>query len=236
MFEMGTMAEGSGALSRREFVTLAGAAAVTTLALGAVPGCAADDGAETGGVETPSTNYGGASEMGQRVLVGYATRTGSTVDVAQAIGEELGKRDLTVDVKPLKERPSLEGYDAVVLGSAVNGGAWLPEAVSFVESNRPALSAVPVAAFCVHIMNLGDDEKARSRRQNYLKAVRAIVTPVAEGFFAGIGPTREDSSLIMRWAFRAFGGGGEGDCRDWDAIRAWGATVELGSVTADSAL
>ena len=42
-----------------------------------------------------------------------------------------------------------------------------------------------------------------------------------EGYFLGKGPTAEDSSLITRWAFRAFGGSGEGDCRDWDRIREW---------------
>ena len=37
-----------------------------------------------------------------------------------------------------------------------------------------------------------------------------------------MGPTPEDTSLIARWAFKAFGGDGEGDVRDWDKIRALG--------------
>lgn len=66
--------------------------------------------------------------MNRRILVGYATRNGSTTGVAEKIGETLGERGYSVDVVPLKERSSPEGYDAVVLGSAVNGGQWLPEA------------------------------------------------------------------------------------------------------------
>ena len=66
----------SGAMTRREFVT-AGAVAAARAALAATGmlGAATDEGDE---VETPSTSYGGDGEMGKRVLVGYATRTGST--------------------------------------------------------------------------------------------------------------------------------------------------------------
>lgn len=165
--------------------------------------------------------------MSGRILVGYATRTGSTVGVAEAIGETLASRGFDVDVKPLRERPSLEGYDAAVLGSAVNGAAWLPEAIGYVESNRTALSKVPVAAFCVHIMNAGNDAKATKKRLAYLDEVRAEFTPVDEGYFLGKGPEAEDTSLIARWAFRAFGGSGVGDCRDWDKIRGWAAKAKV---------
>jgi menaquinone-dependent protoporphyrinogen oxidase len=207
-------------ITRRQFLIAAGVVAGGAIAFDLSRGVSGL-GETDEPVATPTRTYEGDGAMGKRVLVGYATRTGSTVGVAEAIAETLGERGFTVDLKALKERPALDGYDAVVLGSAVNGGQWLPEALRFAESNSAALRSIPTAIFSVHIMNLGADDKARAKRRAYHDAVQRLVTPSDEGFFAGKGPTADDTSLIARWAFKAFGGGGEGDCRNWNAIRAW---------------
>lgn len=206
-------------MDRREFVRL-GACAAAVLTLGGVTGCAGDEPE----VETPEWTFGEETEMSKRVLVGYATKNGSTVDVAKAIGEAIGKRGYAVDVKPLSSSPSVSGYDAVVLGSAVNGGQWLAEAVSYVERNARALSGLPVAAFAVHGMNAGDDEKQKAKRLAYLGAVRKHVKLADEGYFLG---KLDDMGAIARFAFKAFGGAGEGDMRDWAKIRAWGEKVSI---------
>jgi len=53
-----------------------------------------------------------------RVLVAYATRFGSTRDVAEAVASSLRAARLEADVAPVKEVRGLEGYGAVVLGTA----------------------------------------------------------------------------------------------------------------------
>jgi menaquinone-dependent protoporphyrinogen oxidase len=207
-------------MSRREFV-LAGATVVAGVAVMASTGCTTPQRIDNQTVETPSRTYRGGAKMSGRVLVGYATRTGSTIGVAERIGEVLGSRGFYVDVKPIRERPAVDGYDAVVLGSAVNGAALLPEALDFVETNRAKLSNVPTCVFCVHSMNGGADEKQTRKRLAYLDKVRSLVSPVDEGFFLGKGPDPDDTGLIARWAFKTFGGSGEGDMRDWDKISSW---------------
>ncbi|MHB1016510.1 MAG: flavodoxin domain-containing protein [Coriobacteriia bacterium] len=215
-------------MDRREFVRVGacgGALAVLTLTVGCAPSGAGVS--DEPSVDTPSFEYGEENGMSKRVLVAYATRTGSTTGVAEAIGRTLGERGYAVDVKPLREKPSPGGYDAVVMGSAINGAAWLPEAMSWLESNTTVLRDVPTAAFCVHSMNGGSDEKQTRKRTAYLDKVRSAVKPVAEGFFLGRGPSADDSSLIARWAFKTFGGTAEGDARDWDKIKAWAEGLKL---------
>ena len=163
--------------------------------------------------------------MPERVLVAYATHTGSTAEVATAIGEELRARGLDVDVAAMTEAGPVRGYQAVVLGSAVNGGRWLPEALEFLKDNQDALRAVPVVVFSVHIMNAGDEERSRRKRSAYLDDVRQVLRPLDEAFFLGIGPDPKKDSWLARWFFRRFGGAGEGDCRDWPKIRAWARDV-----------
>ncbi len=215
-------------ISRRDFLKRSAAGAGAAALAATSTACAASPD-KTGKleIETPSYQYG-AGDTSSRILVAYATRTGSTVGVASAIGEVLAARGFAVDVKPIRDAPSLDGYQAVILGSAINGGRWLPEATAYVQDHQQALSALPVALFCVHIMNLGDDEKAEKNRRAYLNPIREMVQPIDEAYFAGMGMNPDEEPAIVRWFYRTFEIGGEGDCRDWEKIRSWaeGARVE----------
>lgn len=161
--------------------------------------------------------------MDSRILVAYDTRSGSTVEVAKAIAEVLAARGILVDVKPVKEKPKVDSYQAVLVGSAIRFGAWLPEAVEFVKTNQAALNQVPVAVFTTHILNLGEDGQSRTNRLAYLAAVRPLLKPVAEVFFAGrLDP--EKLSLVERLISRMVKAP-EGDLRDWEKIRGWGQII-----------
>ncbi len=170
---------------------------------------------------------GGGPEMSTKVLVGYATRNGATASVAEQIGATLTERGLEVNVVPVAEYPSLDGYQAVVLGSAINGGKWLEPALDFVTANQEQLRALPVAVFCVHAMNTSETPKAIAKRHAYIDSVREAIAPAEEGYFAGVGPQQAGTNAFARWMFRAFGGDVEGDGRDWDKIREWAQALSL---------
>lgn len=157
--------------------------------------------------------------MNNRILITYASRSGSTVGVVDAIAVVLRKRGFLVMVEPIKENPSVKSYQAVIVGSAIRQGAWLPEAVTFLMANQEALRRVRVALFTVHALNRGDDEQSRRQREAYLDPLRSLVLPVAHVFFPGkIDPAR--LSLFDRLMVKALRAP-VGDFRDWAKINNW---------------
>lgn len=84
-----------------------------------------------------------------RVLVAVASRHGGTAGVAESVAEGLraGLPGAVVDVRRAAEVADLEGYDAVVLGSAVYFGHWLEEARELLLRCAIALWELPVWIF-----------------------------------------------------------------------------------------
>jgi menaquinone-dependent protoporphyrinogen oxidase len=163
--------------------------------------------------------------MNDRILVTFASRTGSTAGVAETIGKILAEGGTQVDVLPMKEVKDLAPYRAVVAGSAIRGAKWLPEAMHFVQTHQAELASKPFAAFLVCMtLAISDDETYRQHAANMLQPVRALVTPVSEGLFSGVLYLDKVPSLGAKIKFRlsiAMRVWSEGDHRDWEAIRAW---------------
>ena len=166
--------------------------------------------------------------MTDKILVTYASGTGWTIGVAEAIGRTLAEGGARVDVLPMAEVKDLAAYRAVVAGSGINAGGWLPEAMQFLHDHRAALASKPFAAFLVCMtLAMRNGERYRGHVANWLDPVRALVRPVSEGLFAG-GLEVRKVPASERLKFRLsvlLGAWKEGDHRDWDAIRAW--AVEL---------
>jgi menaquinone-dependent protoporphyrinogen oxidase len=168
--------------------------------------------------------------MTNRVLVTYASRTGSTAEVAQAIGKTLSEGGLQVDVMPMHEVADVTPYGAVVAGSAIRGSKWLPEAVQFIQTHRLELARKRFATFTVCItMAMKNAESYRSAVMGWIAPVRGMVRPLSEGLFAGrldFGkmPLNRDT-LLFRLSV-ALGVFPRGDHRDWNAIRAWAENLK----------
>jgi menaquinone-dependent protoporphyrinogen oxidase len=163
--------------------------------------------------------------MSNKILVTYASRAGSTAGVAEAIGQTLLESGAPVEVRPMQDVKDLAPYRAVVAGSAIQGGQWLPEAMQFMRTHQATLTRKPFAAFlvCMTLAMPGAD-KYRQGVADWLAPVRALVRPVSEGLFAGALDIGKVPSFRDRLKFRlsvAFGVWSEGDHRDWNAIRAW---------------
>jgi menaquinone-dependent protoporphyrinogen oxidase len=166
--------------------------------------------------------------MTNRILVTYASRTGSTIGVAQAIAAVLTESGAQVDVLPMPDVKDLSPYQAVVAGSPIQGGAWLPEAMEFIRNHQATLNKKPFAAFLTCMTLAIGNGKYRDHVTSMLQPIRSLVKTRSEGFFAGALDIPKIPSLSDRIKFRLsvlFGVWGEGDQRDWNAIRAWAATL-----------
>jgi menaquinone-dependent protoporphyrinogen oxidase len=159
--------------------------------------------------------------MSKRILVAYASGSGSTREVAAAIGEALAEGGARVDVEAVQDVSSVADYSALVVGSSIRGGRWLPEAVTFVAEFAGALAARPVAYFTTCLAMIKDTDENRRRTLAYMDPILSLapsVMLVDIGLFAG----SLDASRQIEIAGVP---GPYGDYRDWEAIDAWAAKL-----------
>ena len=76
--------------------------------------------------------------MTANILVTYSNRAGSTAGVAVAIAEILNQHGLPAEVVPMNDVRNLSGYSAVIAGSPIQAAKWLPEAIHFLNEQRPS--------------------------------------------------------------------------------------------------
>jgi menaquinone-dependent protoporphyrinogen oxidase len=191
----------------------------------------------------------------KRILVAYATMAGSTVDVAQAVGEEIAKSGVQVDVLPIGEVKDLAAYNGVVIGGPMIVN-WHRTASSFLKRHRTALQRIPLAVFvtAMSLTRTGEtsvdgvpvsvDEKLPkppeteghlkfreryARLANYIRPIlwaSRPVKPVSIGLFGG----RLEYGRLKWWAVlfvMLIVQAPAGDRRNWAAIRSWAAELPV---------
>jgi len=157
--------------------------------------------------------------MTVRILVAYATRNGSTAEIAEAIGKELEKAGPAVTVAEISTIRSLEGYTAVVIGGPLYMGRMDGPVIKFVKKFLVELAYVPVAVFAVGLAPKDPKPEAVGMAMVALAKATEPLTPVSSILFAGrLDPAR--LGFFMR-KFMEMAKIPYGDFRNWDAIAAW---------------
>lgn len=155
-----------------------------------------------------------------RVLVSSASKHGATDEIGQRITTTLESAGLLVVRVPPEAVVSVDGYDAIILGSAIYAGRWLGSARELVDRLGPDLRTKRVWLFSSG--PLGDPPKPVEEPVG-LAALIGATGAIEHRTFAGRIERANlgfGEKLVMS-VVRA----PEGDFRPWSDIDAWAEKI-----------
>lgn len=162
----------------------------------------------------------------QRVLVAYASRGGSTRELAEQVAQVFEQSGLSVDLQPASAIHDVGSYRAVVLGSALYFQHLMPEARQFLSAHAPLLAMRPLALFSVGAEMRKGTPEARAAAARWVgQSLGSLpeLQPIAIEHFAGAVELRR---LGLWWRLLVLATFGErGDWRDIAAVRAWSSAL-----------
>jgi len=171
--------------------------------------------------------------MNRKALVLYASKYGSTREVAEDIASTLRKSGLKIDLMDVRKVRALDAYGFIVLGAAIYYDHWHKDALNFLAKNQAALTSHSSECPRVVIFALGpthNDEKEWQYSRATLERELAKfpwLTPVAVEMFGGRYPTRLHfpDTLVAGLPASPLHGMPASDVRDWTAIRTWASSL-----------
>jgi menaquinone-dependent protoporphyrinogen oxidase len=172
--------------------------------------------------------------MSATILVTYATRYGSTEEVARVVAETLREHGLTVEVQHVRKVHNVQPYDAVVLGAPLYIGHWHKDAHRFLdkfadELAEPSPDKLPVAIFALGPLH-DDDAEFQGGLQQLHKELEKYpaLAPLAIELFGGkYDPERLNLAdrVLASLPVSPLHGLESSDVRDWPVIRIWAANL-----------
>jgi len=158
--------------------------------------------------------------MSASVLVTYATRYGSTAEVAGAVAEGLQTEGLAVTLQPVQQVSGLEDYTAVVLGAPLYMFRLHKKARRFLDRFRAQLENRPVAVFSLGPFH--DDEKEWKEAREQLDKELAKYPWLKPVSIEMIGGRFDPANLRFPFSWiPALKRMAPVDIRDWKALNTW---------------
>jgi len=157
------------------------------------------------------------------VAVAYASKHGSTRQIAERIAAVLRVEGIEADVGSAEKIGDLESYDAVILGSAVYMGRWRPEAWRFVRRHRERLTAVPLWLFSSGPVGKPGEEVPQTPAP--LRVYRTGERLEARGHVIFGGRVPDEPGGFLERSVANSVATKLRDSRNWDAIEAWARAI-----------
>ncbi len=164
--------------------------------------------------------------MDKKILVTYASKYGSTKEIAEKIGGVLRQAGFQADIVPVDGGTDLSSYQAVVLGSAVYIGKWQKEAVAFLQANEKALASRPVWLFSSGPSGEGDPVQLveGKRLPPDVQSIADRIRPRDITVFHG-NIDLAKINFMEKFAVKNVVKKPFGDYRDWTMIAGWAGKV-----------
>jgi len=155
----------------------------------------------------------------KKVLVTYATKYGTTAEIAGDIAKTLTASGLETDVIPVMEVGMVDEYDAIVIGSPLYIGKILVEAREFCKQYKPHLEGKWIAFFVDGVSLCNGNHKKQEAMFAAIDAMSLYIVVAEKAIFGGrlVRGVLSEADLQIATIANA----PEGDFRNPEDVRTW---------------
>ncbi|MCK5848953.1 MAG: flavodoxin domain-containing protein [Caldisericia bacterium] len=160
-----------------------------------------------------------------KVLIAYSSKYGSTREIAEHVCKILQTDGFDVNIEKASASLKMKNYDAIILGSGVYVGKWLPGMENLLKKHFSLLQEKRVWIFSDG--PTGKEEPTESIKNwkfpNYLELLLKQINPKGIMVFNG-KMLLEDMNMVHKFIIKKMNAP-LGDFRDWEAISEWAKSI-----------
>jgi menaquinone-dependent protoporphyrinogen oxidase len=160
---------------------------------------------------------------GKKILIAYDTEHGATATIADKIGQVLCEKGFQVELVLARNVSDVSAYDAVLIGTPIYTGSWLPGVMQLLQKQKATIAKMPHALF-INCTYLKEDTEEIRRKVLELWVTPVLdkfpeISPLEIGLFGGqfsfdeLYPLEYVLMMLMKYK--------DGDYRDFAKVTAW---------------